>query len=111
MVGELSVAVQSVTSSPMSTGNCVDEMCAQALGFVTCKVTGGKQLLLAEEPLANSYYAVGTADGGSVVVPCDDTVQKGQTMTVCANFPAMYISIEVPVWVCFPFSESSRCYR
>jgi len=39
MSGELSVSVQSVTSAPMATDNCKD-VCQQALGFVTCKVSG-----------------------------------------------------------------------
>jgi len=91
MAGDLNVQVQSVTSSPMNSNNCVQDVCNQALGFVTCKVTGGKQLLLQEAPLANSYYAVGSADGVNVIVPCKTPVEKGSTITVPTN-----LAIPVP---------------
>ena len=82
MAGDVTVQVQSVTSSPMSSNSCVQDVCNQALGFVTCKVTGGQQLVLQEEPLANSYYAVGSADGANFIVPCSSAVEKGSTLAV-----------------------------
>ena len=87
MAGEVSIVVDSVTSSPMGSGNCVQDVCNQALGFVTCKVTGGDKLVLSEQPLASSYYAVGEIEGAgeSVIVPCNGPVDKGSTLSVASS--------------------------
>jgi len=69
----------------MSANNCVDDLCQQALGFVTCSVTGGKQLVLEGEPLADSYFAVGKTEESTVIVPCPPGTKKGATLTVNSN--------------------------
>ena len=85
MSGDLSVVVQSVTSAPLSSNNCVKDICSTALGFVTCKVTGGDKLVLNTQPLASSFFAVGTAQGSDVIVPCGSDARKGQTLSVASN--------------------------
>jgi thiol-disulfide isomerase/thioredoxin len=112
MAGELSVSVQSVTSAPMATDNCKD-VCQQALGFVTCKVSGGTKLVMgAQEPLANSYYAVGASAGGKVIVPCPAGTEVGATLSVPGNLavpvPGGWKNEEAGLFpaLCIPFLEN-----
>ena len=112
MAGEVAVRVQSVTSAPMASDNC-DDVCQQALGFVTCKVSGGKQLVLSgAEPLANSFYAVGASDGGRVIVPCPAGTESGATLSVPGNVavpvPSGWKDAEAGLFpaLCIPFLEN-----
>ena len=96
LMADLSVVVKSVTASPMSNG-CLEQLCSQALGFVTCDVSGGPKqsqsdavASLQNQPLAMSYYAVGSsvADGATLIVPCGSGVKQGQTVSVQPSLAA-----------------------